>query len=298
MTPDIAHASLRSVGLSYAPDEADVIVGDTRWAVVLPEDRIAWFPASDTGRRRLAVERRVLGLIGLRCSFAVPRLLFVSDNGFDIRRMVPGHIDPADLFNRCRDQPDFAATVGRFLGSSLAEQHSRIVKADVAGWLRQTVEWPRAGSWIRERLPRVVNDADLVRRMGEVIDRYEAVVVDASDFAMVHGDLGLHNLALEPAGEIVNGIFDYDEAAWADRHHDFRYLMFDPVLERILDAALAAYEPATGRTIDRQRLRLYNAACAICYVAYRDGTSPESLSCGRTLAEDLSWVGIALAALE
>jgi hypothetical protein len=25
----------------------------------------------------------------------------------------------------------------------------------------------------------------------------------------------------------VHGLFDYEGAAWADRHHDFRYLAFD-----------------------------------------------------------------------
>jgi aminoglycoside phosphotransferase (APT) family kinase protein len=51
--------------------------------------------------------------------------------------------------------------------------------------------------------------------------------VAARDRALVHGDLGLHNLALDPETDAVNGVFDYDGAAWADRHHDFRYLPFD-----------------------------------------------------------------------
>jgi len=92
----------------------------------------------------------------------------------------------------------------------------------------------------------------------------------------------------------VNGIFDYDGAAWADRHHDFRYLLFDVSREDMLDAALAVYEPATGRKLDRGRIRLYNVACAISYLALRSGTRPEQKSCGRTLAEDLRWVRTAL----
>jgi hypothetical protein len=31
----------------------------------------------------------------------------------------------------------------------------------------------------------------------------------------------------------------------------------------MLDAALEVYEPAVGRRLDRDRIRLYNAACAI-----------------------------------
>jgi aminoglycoside phosphotransferase (APT) family kinase protein len=143
-----------------------------------------------------------------------------------------------------------------------------------------------------------VDDDDLMLTMGRTIERYEAEAVDAGDCVLVHGDVGLHNLALDPETDTVNGIFDYDSAAWADRHHDFRYLLFDVGREDMLDAALAVYEPATGLTIERDRVRLYNAACAITYLAFRSGTPPEQKSCGRTLAEDLGWVRTALSRLK
>ena len=100
---------------------------------------------------------------------------------------------------------------------------------------------------------------------------------------------------IAPSG--VNGVFDYDGAAWADRHHDFRYLLFDVGREDMLDSALRIYEPAVARSLDRNRIRLYNAACAIGYLAFRAGVPPEQKSCGRTLVEDLQWVRTALAKL-
>src|SRR5262245_57461182 len=115
--------------------------------------------------------------------------------------------------------------------------------------------------------------------------------------ALVHTDLGLHNIAVDPKTEDVVGLFDYDSAAWADRHHDFRYLLFQETEDTVLDAALAAYEEAIGRRLDRDRIRLYNAGCAIGFLAYRAGTAPDARSCGRTLAEDLSWTTGALSAL-
>jgi hypothetical protein len=65
----------------------------------------------------------------------------------------------------------------------------------------------------------------------------------------------------------------------------------------MLDAAIRTYEPAVGRTLDRDRIQLYNAVCAISYLAFRVGTPPEQKSCGRTLAEDVQWVRAALTAL-
>jgi hypothetical protein len=75
----------------------------------------------------------------------------------------------------------------------------------------------------------------------------------------------------------VRGVFDYDSAAWADRHHDFRYLVFSFERE------------------DRRRIWLYNAACAASFLAFRRGVPPERKWCGRTLDEDLRWVRRALA---
>jgi hypothetical protein len=95
----------------------------------------------------------------------------------------------------------------------------------------------------------------------------------------------------------VRGVFDYDEAAWADRHHDFRYLIFHHEHDHALEGALAVYEPALGRRLRRARIRLYNAACAIGFLAFRRGVAPEERWCGRTLAEDLAWVSGALARL-
>jgi len=237
-------------------------------------------------------------LLADRCSFQVPRSLTVSKAGVDVRQMVPGRCDPWGIYQRCLC--DFALThkIGHAIGVILAEQHTRVSEADVAGWLPQRVTWPEPGDWMRERLPLVVNDVGLVRQLGQVIERYEATEIDASDRVLIHGDVGFHNLALDPDTDRVSGIFDYDGAAWADRHHDFRYLLFDNEREDLLDAALAAYMSHVGLTINRDRIRLYNATCAISYLAFRSGTPADQKSCGRTLVEDLRWVCAALAKLK
>ena len=73
--------------------------------------------------------------------------------------------------------------------------------------------------------------------------------------------------------------------------------MFAHDREEMLDGALEVYEPAVGRRLDRDRVLLGNAACAIGFLAFRHGTPPEARSCGRTLAEDLEWLGRALRGL-
>jgi hypothetical protein len=297
LTPATASRALCEAGFPHPAEALHIDAREERWAVSLPDGRIAWFPSSAAGAKRLAVERRVLGLLAKRCLFRVPEILFVSNSGFDVRRMVPGRCDPWDLYRRCQADSWLAQKIGRAIGQILVEQHTRIVETDVVGWLPRRVPWPETGAWVRECLPSVIDDRGLIRALADVIEEYEGVPVGAVDRALVHGDLGLHNLALDPETDAVNGIFDYDGAAWADRHHDFRYLLFDVGREDMLDAALRVYEPAVERSLDGNRIRLYNAACAIGYLAFRAGVPPEQKSCGRTLVEDLRWVRAALAKL-
>src|SRR5262249_26357889 len=227
----------------------------------------------------------------------VPRVLYESAAGdFDVREPVPGATDPWIAYAAVRDDPDRAREIGAAVGALLAQQHSRITAADVAGWLPRLPEWPEPSEWIGKRLHTVVDDARLIDRALAVIDDYEHVAVEERDRALVHADLGLHNFALDPKTGALNGVFDYDAAAWADRHHDFRYLILDLESHALFDAAVAAYQPVVGRVIRPERGLLYNAACAVSYLAYRAGRAPEERWCGRTLAEDLSWSRGAIAA--
>ena len=186
------------------------------------------------------------------------------------------------------------------LGGVLAEQHTRVGPEDVAGWLPNRLSWPEPSERLWAALPRVVADPGLLRAIGRVIRRYEEEVVVATapgDRVLVHGDLGLHNVALAPGTDEVAGVFDYEGAAWTDRHQDFRYLVFGHDKEEMLDGALEVYELGTGQRLDRGRILLCNAAGAIGFLAYRCGTLPDERSCGRTLAEDLDWLGRVLRGL-
>jgi hypothetical protein len=251
---------------------------------------LAWFAASAPGLAALRIERRVLRLLETRCSFAAPRVLFESaDGALDVRSMVPGSSDAFDVYAEIRKRRELAVEMGRAIGAILAEQHSRIGPEDVAEWLPLQPAWPEPRDWIYERLPGVISDSGLIARAMAVIETYESVAVEDADRALVHTDVGFHNLGIDAHSFAVRGIFDYNGAAWADRHHDFRYLVFDLDGYEMLDAAASVYEAAVGYAIQRGRVRLYNAACAVSFLAYRAGIQPDVRWCGRTLADDLRW---------
>jgi hypothetical protein len=81
LTAASASEALLGAGIGCAPEDLEISLRDDRWAVSLPGELIAWFPASESGAKRLAVERRVLLLLAERCSFRVPRIRFVSALG-------------------------------------------------------------------------------------------------------------------------------------------------------------------------------------------------------------------------
>jgi phosphotransferase family enzyme len=291
LTAESACAALAVAGLALEPAELRIEQREDRWLVRLPGERLAWFAASATGRASLATERRVLRLLEARCAFAAPRVLYEAASGdFELRSKVPGGADAWQVYRAVEVRPDVAKRLGAAIGAILAEQHSRIAAADVAAWLPHRPSWPEPRDWVRERLATViVGDAELRARADAVLSAYESVAVAAVDRALVHADVGFHNLAIDAESYAVAGVFDYEGAAWADRHHDFRYLVLDYLRYDLLDAARAAYEPAAQRTIDRERVVLYNAACAVTFLAFRAGHAAEERWCGRTLEEDLRW---------
>jgi hypothetical protein len=290
LTPEIACEALATAGLQLTPGDLGVEAREERWLVRLPGQRLAWFAQSEAGRLRLVRERRVLRLVEAHCRFSVPRLQFESADGrFDVRTMVPGNAEPWAVFARARDSTEAATQIGAAIGAILADQHAAVPSEQLDGWLPHRPEWPEQRRWVRERLPGVIDDVRLIADADAVMAMYEGAPVADSDRVLVHSDVGFHNLGIDARSLFVHGLFDYDGAACADRHHDFRYLLFDVDRYDLFDAARRVYEPLVGRAILRDRAELYNAACAVTYLAYRLGAHPEQRSCGRTLAQDLRW---------
>jgi len=300
LEPEVVCDALAAAGSSLSVDQVTIELREERALARLPQGLLIWFATSDAGQSRLARERRVLRLLEERCSFAAPRVLHEDPAGrFDLRQSVAGECDSRGVYERAKADLAFSARLGAAIGAILADQHSAISAKDCADWLPRQVAWPEQSSWIVERLPRVTGDGELLTRANEALERYDAVSAATAedDRVLVHGDVGFHNLAFDPATLTVRGIFDYDAATWADPHHDFRYLLFHNDRTDLLEAALAIYEPNTQRTLSRERITLYNAVCALSYLAYRDGKPADERSCGRTLSEDLAWTRHALASL-
>ncbi len=293
LTEDEAGQLLAAAGLAIPAGRITLEKRDERWLAHLPQDRVAWFAMSAVGRTRLLNERQTLKAIARVCTFRVPKVALEGD-GWEVRDVVPGLVDPWRILGQVRQDKQYARRIGEFTAAVLIEQHMRIARADLAVTLPDTPNWPPPRAWVMERLPDVTGDKAMVGRIGALFDEYEALSVEDHDRVLVHGDLGLHNCAYDPDTLLPRGIFDYNDAAWADRHLDFRYTILDIAGEPLFEAALADYERALGRTLERRRIFLYNALCAAGFLAFRRGIAPETNWCGRTLEGDLEWTANAI----
>jgi aminoglycoside phosphotransferase (APT) family kinase protein len=290
---------LHQAGFEIQPESIHIEIREERWLAHLPADRMIWIAMSDRGRELLRTECKILRLLEAHCSFAAPRILYESMDGtFNVRSKVPGLVAPWQLYDLLKQDATFAAKTGEAIGKILVEQHTKIKPQHIEGWLSREISFPNHPNWMRDRIPQVIDDVGLLRKIDQILRQYEALQPEETDCVLVHGDIGLHNLAFDPDTLMVRGIFDYEEAAWSDRHHDFRYLVFDFDRPEMLQAALAVYEPAVAVQLSRQRIYLYNAVCAFSFLAYRLGTPDDEKSCGRTLAQDLQWIRWAIAQLE
>ena len=264
-----------------------------RILVHLDDDRIAWFPEQSEGRVGIENERRLLRLIEKYCRFRAPRILYEDAEGWDVRAMVPG-VAATDFLTQVSTDPDGARRTGAALGRILAEQHTRVPASELE-WLPRISSWPQSAAIAN--LPKVIEDFRLLARIGRALEYWEEVALRVSNPVLVHGDLGAYNLAVNPATGEVQGVFDYGEAAFGDRHQDFKYLLFHRPEEQVmLEAAIQSYEGATRIMLDRGRIRYFNAIGAIGFLGFRFGHAPEERWCGRTLEEDVEWTTTALEA--
>ena len=74
LTPDIVSEALTKAGILITPKDLEVEAREDKWLVRLPGQQLAWFAMSDEARARLRDERRLLQLLGRRCTFGVPRV--------------------------------------------------------------------------------------------------------------------------------------------------------------------------------------------------------------------------------
>ena len=216
MGSDRAHEGVIRRALAeagYVADGAPLRLGFRcwRWLALLPEGRIALLADGPEAVARLGRERALLDLLGRRISgFAVPAVEHVSPDGrLQVRRMVEGTEWPGGYG---RERALAASPAGRRfageLGRALAELHGSVTPAEAEALGVPARGWfPRAAADLRGRLPGGLPEPALEPVLDAVLDGYAALDEEDGGRVLTHGDVGLHNLAIDPgAGRLLGHV--------------------------------------------------------------------------------------------
>lgn len=266
-----------------------------RWAAPLPADRIAFFADAPDSVERLRRERSVLDLLGPRLTrFAIPSVEHVSPDGrLQVRRMVEG-VGATAWFGgyerlRMLDASPAGRRLAGELGRALAELHGSATQAEVTALGVPVGEpLPLALADLHQHLAGRLPDPALAPALDAVLERCAASGEEEAGYALIHGDLCAGNLVINPETGRLVGMFDFEYAAWTERHEDFYALhsFGDEFTARALDA----YATASGVRPSIWLAALHHLCAAFHALAEALPTSdPERV------ARQLRWVRGALA---
>ncbi|HVM99680.1 MAG TPA: aminoglycoside phosphotransferase family protein [Caulobacteraceae bacterium] len=212
------------------------------------------FPRHAAAQGRLETEARLLGAIRPRVMLAVPDMtLFTEPQVFSRHEKLLGeHLTP-ELYAAMSEAGK--ACVGHQLARFYAELHTLDDSAMAAVGAGPIGPWLAPEAIGRLALP--VLPEDLRPRAGEALVAFAALPPDP--LGTTYGFFDGHgwNMAFDAAAERLNGVYDFGDSGFGELHQEFIYsslTSFD-LTRRIV----AGYEAATGRPLDRERIRLLTA---------------------------------------
>jgi hypothetical protein len=212
-------------------------------------DTIFKFPKHADAPARLRREAKFLALIAPRVPLAVPRMiLHESPTLFSEHVMIPGDIiETADYDVLSDAQKEGMAEA---LAGFYAALHTIPVSEAVAAGAEPKPEWPDAAAVLpvlHARLPAPVH---------EFAERVFAAYLELPHEDTIFGYFDGHgwNMAFDHQRGVLNGVYDFADAAIGPRTREFTYssLTSTDLTERLI----TAYEAETGIAIDRRAVAI------------------------------------------
>jgi aminoglycoside phosphotransferase (APT) family kinase protein len=110
---------------------------------------------------------------------------------------------------------------------------------------------------LRARLPKFIDDVRAAT-VARWCDWADAVLADAVEPVLLHGDFGGHNWLWDPSDRCVVAVVDFEESAVGDPHYDLRYFPSQADSLQLLRATSRHYEANTGRSIAIDRVMAWH----------------------------------------
>ncbi|HEU5149548.1 MAG TPA: aminoglycoside phosphotransferase family protein [Iamia sp.] len=156
------------------------------------------------------------------------------------------------------------------LAAVLAALHDPAVRDGLADVALGDPE-PQSGTEdLRRRVAGPIVTAERARRVRAWCDWVDAVLAGpAPEPVVLHGDLHGHNLVVSEDGGDLRLVVDLEEAALGDPHYDLRYLVSIRADLAWFAACGRAYERATGRRLEVERIVAWHVRTALGDVMWR-----------------------------
>ncbi len=222
------------------------------------------FPKHRDAPARLRREAKFLALVAPRVPLAVPwMILHERPMLFSEHWMIPGDIIETagyDALSAAQKQA-MAEALARFY----AALHAIPVEEAIAAGAEPKPEWPEAAAVLpvlRERLPAALHD---------FAARAFAAYRDLPQEETIFGYFDGHgwNMAFDHARGVLNGVYDFADAALGPLSREFTYSsLTSPDLTGRL---ITAYEAITGKAIDRRAVDLRTTVQHLSELAGADG---------------------------
>ena len=241
----LAMSVARRAGITDPPLSVQVRAART---VIVFSTHVAFVAHDAATKRRMAVERLTLHRLAGRLPVAIP-VPVLADGPVCLRTKVVGG---SGLLHH------EYALADRSIGDAYADDHAALCAASHTAFSSNELD-----ALVAAGLPAAAQlDLDDVVRGAEampdraralaLVEAHRAQVIAPADRTFLHGDVGSHNLVVDGNGRI-SGLFDFEESAAGDRHHEMRWL--PSYGDRIVRRVVEVYRARPGVVIDEVRLR-------------------------------------------
>lgn len=238
--------------------------GWDHWTFLVDEAHAFRFPKNRDAA--VAIERiaELLDIIDDRLGIPVPRYLMHGQ--WEGETFVGYEAIPGNPWHDVGFDDEQTPAVARALGHAVAKLHT-VPVADVTSLLDEMPgDWPTACRVAADAAREVITPL-LPTRAATVLDtKLDELLrlVDAGigDEVLLHGDLGLLNIMVDPISKTLTGIIDFDDATIGDSAWDFR-LLAEQLPATGYDALLEGYGARQSDSAFRVRVDGYRSLAPI-----------------------------------
>jgi len=274
MSPDMNLEALRSVIVARFPELADgtfalLMEGWDSVAVDVDDALIFKFPRNEVARTSLIREASVLAAVRPALTMPVPDLavfeeprLFSRHHKLKGEHLVTGQYDALPI--AARDH--LAAALALFY----SQLHRIETETMLAAGAQPIGQWLPADAILRRAWP--VLPPELRPHAERTITAWQNVLPDP--YGTRYGFFDGHgwNMAFDHASNRLNGVYDFADSGFGALQQDFIYSNF--IARDLTERIITAYEPLTGRMIDRERVELLSGVLRLTELAEVD-TQPD-----------------------